>query len=103
MTTPRAVLEAGRVERERWKIASIAEYNGVLDLTDLPGHFVYGHDETSPTIAKCQDYIDDRVFRSMLRAWWLLEKEEHRRYPTPITFEDWVYESMSELAGDDHG
>ena len=61
MKTPRAVLEAGRRERERWGIAgSRAGFSvRLVRIGQIP--------LSARTRQECQDFIDDRVFRAMLR------------------------------------
>jgi hypothetical protein len=62
--TPRSVLDAGRKERQKWKIEMLVQpsYYALLQ----KGEPLYTLELVSR--AECQEFIDDRVFRAMLRA-----------------------------------
>ncbi len=83
--TPRAILDAGNKERERWKVFRSVHGCCVMG---LGRPVVFG--DWDKTDEECQDFIDDRVFRAQLRA---MAESEH----VPL-----VKQTFLILAGDDH-
>lgn len=87
--TPQSVLDAGRRERERYFVRySWGSYRVMSHPAPYTEAF-FGDEEDEVT---CQDFIEERVFRAMLRA-----MAEQDNVDLSLRY------NLLALAGDDHG